>query len=148
MADQTAKRPSQVNRADKLEVPGASYQPYLVESAINRFFLKVDARDVSDRQLAFQWSSPGGSLIANPHVIISTDWIVKIPGRYDAVAARMPGVAEGVDAASNALEPADGSRYRKRGTCQICFGPGDAFGSSCQAVNCIINGVLIIPCVW
>lgn len=129
-----------VLRDPKMEVPGASYQSYLVESAINRFFLKVDARDISERQLAFQWSSPGGGLVANPHVIISTDWIVKIPGRLDAVASRMPGVAEAVDAATNALELANGTRYRKRGTCQVCFGPGDAFGNSCQAVNCIING--------
>ena len=132
-----------VLRDPKMEVPGASYQSYLVESAINRFFLKVDARDVSERQLAFQWSSPGGGLVANPRVIISTDWIVKIPGRYDAVASRMPGVAEGVDAATNALEADDGSEYLKRGTCQVCFGPGDAFGSSCQAVNCIINGAAV-----
>lgn len=132
-----------VLRDPKLEVPGSSYQSYLVESAINRFFLKVDARDVSERQLAFQWSSPGGSLVANPHVIISTDWIVKVPGRLDAVASRMPGVAEQVDADTNALENANGADYIKRGTCQVCFGPGDAFGSSCQAVNCIINGAAV-----
>ena len=94
-----------VLRDSRLEAPGASYQAYLVESAVNRFFLKVDARDSSERQLAFQWSSPGGGLVASPHVIVQTEWDVKIPLKYDALASRMPGLYDGF--ANSAVGAAD-----------------------------------------